>query len=258
MTDDEEKPGKPMYIACNVKNLRIDEFHSLKFDSIKPKLFDNERPDELNNENVPPINIRIDFPKDESNPPAIITLQIEDRTLAITSHAIDIIQQNLEEKSLQKTDAQKCLPIDIHLTNVQLSLDLIDEYSTTQAVVEIKPPMKINIECMHLLRQIDGQIVIKKSENKSNPTETIPFALESKANSNNAEIQEKLQQAEMTRLENERLRSELNAHKKEITALRSEREKLMNTIAKLDIELTQAEYQRIAQQQQQQTGKKIK
>ena len=29
MTDDEEKSGKPMYIACNVKNLRIDEFHSI-------------------------------------------------------------------------------------------------------------------------------------------------------------------------------------------------------------------------------------
>ncbi len=48
ITDDEGKPGKPMYVACNVKNLRIDEFHSLKFDSIKPKLFENERPGMLN------------------------------------------------------------------------------------------------------------------------------------------------------------------------------------------------------------------
>jgi len=44
MAEDTEKNGKPMYVACNVKNLRIDEFHSLKFDSIKPKLFENERP----------------------------------------------------------------------------------------------------------------------------------------------------------------------------------------------------------------------
>lgn len=32
-----------MYIACSVKNLRIDEFDSLKFDAIRPKLFENER-----------------------------------------------------------------------------------------------------------------------------------------------------------------------------------------------------------------------
>ena len=33
-----------MYIACNVKYLRLDEFSSLKMDAIKPKLFENERP----------------------------------------------------------------------------------------------------------------------------------------------------------------------------------------------------------------------
>jgi hypothetical protein len=48
MTEDEEKTGKPMYVACNVKNLRVDEFYSLKIDSIKPKLFENERPGLLN------------------------------------------------------------------------------------------------------------------------------------------------------------------------------------------------------------------
>jgi len=37
-----------MYIACSVKNLRIDEFQSLKFDSLKPRLFDNERPGKIN------------------------------------------------------------------------------------------------------------------------------------------------------------------------------------------------------------------
>jgi hypothetical protein len=44
MTDDEGKDGKPMYVACSVKNLRVDQFQSLKFDSIKPKLFENESP----------------------------------------------------------------------------------------------------------------------------------------------------------------------------------------------------------------------
>jgi chromosome segregation ATPase len=52
----------------------------------------------------------------------------------------------------------------------------------------------------------------------------------------------------MTRLENERLRTELNTHKKEITVLRAERDSLMNTISKLDIELTEAEHKRLAQQ----------
>lgn len=33
-----------MYVAATVKNVRIDEFQSLKFDAIKPKLFENERP----------------------------------------------------------------------------------------------------------------------------------------------------------------------------------------------------------------------
>ncbi len=146
MTDDEEKTGKPMYVACNVKNLRIDEFHSLKFDSIKPKLFENESPgildlfspkfffiyflflDEFNNENVPPINLRIDFPKGESSSPPIITIKIEDRTFGIATHAIDVLLENLEEihtreeKSLGKTHAHEFIPIDVHLNNVQLSL----------------------------------------------------------------------------------------------------------------------------------------
>ncbi len=43
ITEDEEKNGKPMYIACNTKYLRIDEFHALNFDALKPKLFENER-----------------------------------------------------------------------------------------------------------------------------------------------------------------------------------------------------------------------
>ncbi|CAF3948026.1 unnamed protein product, partial [Rotaria sp. Silwood2] len=78
----------------------------------------------------------------------------------------------------------------------------------------------------------------------------------SKLNNDNSDVQEKLREAEMIRLENERLRSELNTHKKEINVLRGERDSLMNTISKLDIELTQAEHQRMVQQQPQQKPKK--
>jgi len=46
-------------------------------------------------------------------------------------------------------------------------VQLVHEYPTTQAVIEAKPPVKINIEHMHLLRQIDGEIMIQTSENKS-------------------------------------------------------------------------------------------
>ena len=58
-----------------------------------------------------------------------------------------------------------------------------------------------------------------------------------------------MQELEKLRLENERLTSELTSYKTELTVLRGERDSLMQTISKLDIELTQAEYQRIAQQQ---------
>lgn len=77
-----------------------------------------------------------------------------------------------------------------------------------------------------------------------------------KSNNDDSAMQEKLREAELIRLENERLRAELNSHKKEITVLRGERDSLMNTISKLDIELTQAEHQRMVQQQQQNPKKK--
>jgi hypothetical protein len=48
ITENEEKSGQPFFIACNVKYLRLDEFSSLKFDTIKPKLFENERPGMMN------------------------------------------------------------------------------------------------------------------------------------------------------------------------------------------------------------------
>jgi hypothetical protein len=46
-------------------------------------------------------------------------------------------------------------------------VQLLHEYPTTQAVVETKPPTKINIERLHILRQVDGQVMIQTSENKS-------------------------------------------------------------------------------------------
>jgi chromosome segregation ATPase len=75
------------------------------------------------------------------------------------------------------------------------------------------------------------------------PTETIPLDSPTRAN------EDVSSQFESLRLENERLRCELNTHQTEISVLRGERDSLMKTISKLDIELTQAEYQRIAQQQ---------
>jgi chromosome segregation ATPase len=90
--------------------------------------------------------------------------------------------------------------------------------------------------------------------NLGDPNNSNLSTLQSKSKNDDTDLQQKLKQAEMVRIENERLRSELNAHKKEITVLRGERDSLMNTISKLDIELTQAEQQRIAQQQP--TGKK--
>jgi len=99
--------------------------------------------------------------------------------------------------------------------------------------------MKVNIESMHILRQIDGQVIVRDDKKQNIPSST-------QSNSND----DSQKQLELLRLENERLRSELNAHKTEITVLRGERDSLMNTISKLDIELTQAEYQRTSQQQQ--------
>jgi chromosome segregation ATPase len=85
---------------------------------------------------------------------------------------------------------------------------------------------------------MDGQIIIR--DDKKSTTD----------NSNNNS-----QQFELLRTENERLRAELTSQKTEITVLRGERDSLMHTITKLDIELTQAEYQRASQQQQQQQQK---
>jgi hypothetical protein len=48
ITEDDDKDGSPMYVACNIKYLRIDEFSSLKFNTIKPKLFEKENPGMMN------------------------------------------------------------------------------------------------------------------------------------------------------------------------------------------------------------------
>ena len=86
--------------------------------------------DELNNENVPPINVRIDFPKHQLSSLPVITLCIQERSLTIASHALDIILRNLEEiftpeeKLLRKDRPRKLAPINIHLNNVHLRLNV--------------------------------------------------------------------------------------------------------------------------------------
>ena len=154
ITEDEEKDNQPMYIACNVKYLRIDEFSSMRFDAIKPKLFENERPgmensfstqfssfvllDELNNDDVPPIAIRIDFPKGQTpSPPPLVTLQMQNRSLTTTSHALDVLSQNLEEiltdeeKLERQNQPLKSPPIDINLNNVQITLKVTILFTST-------------------------------------------------------------------------------------------------------------------------------
>ena len=69
-------------------------------------------------------------------------------------------------------------------------------------------------------------------------------------------VEEIQSESELLRRENERLRAELKVQQTEITVLRGERDSLMKTISKLDIELTQAEYQRVAEQQKSVVKKK--
>ncbi len=116
---------------------------------------------------------------------------------------------------------------------------MLQEHSTTHAVVDIKPPVKVSIECLNVLRQIDGQVIIQKSNHGYNSSLS--------QSSSKDDYDEKLQQIELLRHENEQLRSELNVHKTEISVLRVERDSLMNTITKLDNGLTDAENHRITQ-----------
>ena len=115
---------------------------------------------------------------------------------------------------------------------------LLHQHSTTEAFVESKPPLKVNIESMRILRQMNGQIIIRDDQKPAADT----------VRDNSPDLQ-------LLRTENERLRAELTAQKTEITVLRGERDSLMHTISKLDIELTQAEFQRASQQQQLQQQK---
>ncbi|CAF1407999.1 unnamed protein product, partial [Didymodactylos carnosus] len=62
------------------------------------------------------------------------------------------------------------------------------------------------------------------------------------------QLQEKLKQYKLVDLENSRLETELDAHKQEIISLRQERDALLSTISKLDVELTRSEYIRLQQQ----------
>ena len=93
----------------------------------------------------------------------------------------------------------------------------------------------MNIESLHLLRQINGQVIIRDDQKLSE--------LRTNTDDNTQEL-------ERLRNENERLRSELTIQKTDIVLLRGERDSLITTIARLASELTQAEYQRFSQQQQ--------
>ncbi|CAF3313302.1 unnamed protein product, partial [Rotaria sp. Silwood2] len=72
----------------------------------------------------------------------------------------------IEEKILRKNRPHKAVPINIDLNNIQLSLEPVHEYPTTEAVVAIKPPLKVNIKRMHVVRQIDGQVMIETPQNE--------------------------------------------------------------------------------------------
>ncbi|CAF4021371.1 unnamed protein product, partial [Rotaria magnacalcarata] len=124
----------------------------------------------------------------------------------------------------------------------------LHEFLTVDTVVQTKPPIEMIIECMNLLRKIDGKVLIRTTINNDDKKQIVPSSAQSSITD---DINGKLQELELFRHENERLRSELSSNKTEITVLRGERDSLMHTISKLDIELTKAEYQRLAQQQQQ-------
>ena len=86
--------------------------------------------DELNNEDVPPIAVRIDFAKGQSpSPPPHVTVQMENRSLATNSHVLEVLSQNLEEifteeeKLARQNQPPNSPPIDVHLKNIQITLE---------------------------------------------------------------------------------------------------------------------------------------
>ena len=86
--------------------------------------------DEHNDASVPPVLLRVDFPKGQNSPPPNVTVKAQDRTVAIATHAVDIILQTLEEihtseeKQFRRSRAKKFVPIDADLHNIQLSLEV--------------------------------------------------------------------------------------------------------------------------------------
>lgn len=86
--------------------------------------------DKLNDENVLPLQFRLDFPQGDNHPPPTVTVKAQDRSLALTSHSIDILSQTLEEihtdeeKSLRQSRPKKLVPIDVSLKNIHLCLEV--------------------------------------------------------------------------------------------------------------------------------------
>lgn len=40
---------------------------------------------------------------------------------------------------------------------------MLHKVATTEAVTEAQPPMKVHLEQLHVLRQIDGEVLIRSS-----------------------------------------------------------------------------------------------
>lgn len=98
-------------------------FHEFRFSSFALL-------DELNNDDVPPIAIRVDFAKGQSpSPPPHVTVQMQNRALATNSHTLEILAQNLEEiftdeeKIARQNQTPNSPPIDININNVQITLE---------------------------------------------------------------------------------------------------------------------------------------
>ena len=86
---------------------------------------------------------------------------------------------------------------------------MLHEVPTTEAVTETKPPMKIHLDQLHVLRQIDGEVLIQNSGRHSSSALLVSLVV--------------LDSSDDLRRENERLREELKAQKNEILALRDNR-----------------------------------
>ena len=132
--------------------------------------------------------------------------------------------------------------------------------------------MNVTIAHMHVRREHDGHVRIEEASPRGKDRHVISTRIacidvattpldhrnrvvRSDAESSK-ELCEKLRQSDLLQLENDRLRAELSAYKSEIEVLGGERDSLMNTISKLDVELTRAEHQNVAEQQAKKSRKK--